>query len=181
MSPDPPHLTLLERVATTLSRAGIPHAVIGGRALASHGVGRATFDDDLLTVDRRCLDPAIWAPFLATPTKIDIRRGDLFDPLAGVVAFEEEGQKPVDLVVGRGLWQKAILDRAVTSEPSLLPLVRPADLILLKLYAGGPQDSWDIVQLLALPESPLWRQEVESRLAELSDSCTELWRKILSS
>lgn len=43
----------------------------------------------------------------------------------------------------------------------------PADLILLKLYAGGSQDAWDIEQLLTGPERAAVTAEIEATLGAL--------------
>ena len=47
---------------------------------------------------------------------------------------------------------------------SRLPIVTPADLILLKLYAGGSQDHWDIEQLLARDDRDVLVETVNSRI-----------------
>lgn len=126
--------------------------MIGASALLFHGFSRSTRDRDLLVLDARCLDSKFWSDLAAEGAELEIRRGDLFDPLAGLVRIRV-GTEIVDLVLGR----------------------------LLKLHAGGPQDAWDIVQLLTTPERDAWVREVEGSLEKLPDSCTELWRKILSS
>ena len=55
-------------------------------------------------------------------------------------------------------------------------MAEPADLILLKLYAGGPQDRWDIQQLMAAqPEADL-AGTVEDRLGRLPRECADLWQ-----
>ncbi|HTF34813.1 MAG TPA: hypothetical protein VK714_14090 [Myxococcota bacterium] len=59
------------------------------------------------------------------------------------------------------------LDLASGSDP---------DLILLKLYAGGPQDAWDIDQLLDVDPSVV--TDVEATLGSLPEECTLLWRRI---
>ena len=59
-----------------------------------------------------------------------------------------------------------------------MPVLRPSDLALLKLYAGGPQDAWDIEQLLAGADRGALIAEVESRLADLPPRATALWRRI---
>ena len=53
----------------------------------------------------------------------------------------------------------------------------PADLMLLKLFAGGPQDAWDIDQLLDVVPAAV--PEVEASLAALPADCRSLWRRIL--
>jgi hypothetical protein len=171
-------MSLLSQVAETLDAAGIRNALIGAMALAAYGVNRATADIDLLTIDAVCLKSDFWSDLKSRGIDIRIRKGDLTDPLAGVVRCGAPGESPLDVVVGKFAWQRKVLDRA---EPlGELRVVRAADLILLKLYAGGPQDAWDIQQLLLAPARDLWVEEVEPRLADLPTRCSELWSKLLA-
>jgi hypothetical protein len=172
-------LTLLADVSAVLEGADIRHALIGAAALAAHGVTRATADLDLLVTDPRCLDRASWSALVANGIAADVRRGDAADPLAGVVRLTAVDESPVDVVVGRAPWQTAVVERAL---PTLIgavtiPLVRPSDLVLLKLYAGGPQDAWDVHQLLDV--APGTEVAVEESLGELPSECAALWRRIL--
>lgn len=172
-------MTLLHDVAATLVRAGVPHAVIGAAAMALHGVGRSTHDIDLLTLSRACLDAAWWTPL--ANADVVVRRGDAHDPLAGVVRVERAGRQPVDLVVGRHRWQARILERA---EPAVvagarLPVVQARDLVLLKLFAGGAQDCWDIAQLLAAADGASIAADVASDLDDLPVRCRRLWNRIV--
>jgi hypothetical protein len=171
-------MSLLDRIAETLRTARIPFAVIGASAMATHGVGRSTLDQDLLVVEPACLQPALWTALRDSGVTVEIRKGDAFDPLAGVVRFEEERQLPVDLVVGKFAWQREVLERAVTA-PDGVPVVSAADLILLKLYAGGPQDAWDIQQILATDDRETLISEVDEKVSALSSEAAALWRKIL--
>jgi hypothetical protein len=70
------------------------------------------------------------------------------------------------------------LDRAVRVGDGQLRVVRAADLILLKLYAGGTQDRWDIEQLLALEPAGALVDDVESRAAVLPPDSRELWARL---
>jgi hypothetical protein len=83
-------------------------------------------------------------------------------------------------VIGRSSWQSAALARAGRARIGSIevPVLRPSDLALLKLYAGGPQDAWDIEQLLAGADRGALIAEVESRLADLPPRATALWRRI---
>lgn len=171
-------MSLLTQVAETLDAAGIPNALIGAVALAAYGVNRASADIDLLATDARCLSPELWSDLTNRGVEVRVRKGDLSDPLAGVVRCKAEGESPLDVVVGKFIWQRQILERA---EPlGEQRVVRAADLILLKLYAGGPQDAWDIQQLLLAPGRDLWVQEVETRMPDLPAACSELWNKLLA-
>lgn len=51
-------MSLLDRVTAILDRAGVPYAVIGAAAMATHGVARSTHDIDLLALAGSCLDRA---------------------------------------------------------------------------------------------------------------------------
>lgn len=176
-------LDLLVQVSVELAARGIPHAMIGAGALAVHGVSRSTFDVDLFTVDRTALHPGTWAALGARGVAVDVRAGDDADPLAGVVRLAASDQRTVDVVVGRHAWQAEIARRAIRASiaGASVPVAVPADLILLKLYAGGPQDAWDVQQLLAsAPAVAALEAEVERGLVDLPADAVALWREIVA-
>jgi hypothetical protein len=170
-------MTTLDRVWALLTEHGIPCALIGAAALAARGVARSTYDIDLLVADPRVLDPDLWAAARAVDTRVDIRRGDFDDPLGGVIRVEQASQRPVDVVLGKHAWQREMLSRA-EAVPGGPPIVLPADLILLKLYAGGPQDLWDIRELLNQPDMEGVAQRVDEGIASSSAPMRELWATI---
>jgi hypothetical protein len=167
-------VTLLDRVAGFLSQRDVPHAVIGATALAIHGVSRSTLDHDLLVVAQRVLEPPFWNGLVPSATA-DIRRGDADDPLAGVVRIVDAGERDVDIVVGRLAWQDDVLRRATRMGGQSLPVVEAADLILLKLYAAGSQDRWDIEQLLALDTTGSTTRVVDGRIGALPPESRAMW------
>ncbi len=173
-------VTLLERVVAAIDSLGVSHALIGATALAVHGVSRSTADVDLLTTDSRVLSPEVWLELGRTGVRVDLRVGDADDPLAGVVRFEGPGERTVDLVVGRARWQQDVVSRA---EPTQLPegrlaVARPADLVLLKLFAGGPQDAWDVTQLLAGEDREGLVEQVDRHVGLLPEESRRLWERI---
>lgn len=170
-------MSLLEEIRATLEAAGIRHALVGALALSAYGVNRASVDLDLFVADASCLRPDLWADLQSRGVSVQVRKGDLTDPLAGVVRFQAPGEMPIDVVVGKFAWQAKILERAESVGGVLV--VRAADLVLLKLYAGGLQDAWDVQQLLARPFREDLVREVESRLSDLPARCRGLWKKIL--
>jgi hypothetical protein len=174
-------VTLLARVAADLGRAGIAAAVCGAGALAVHGVARSTYDIDLLTTDARALHDDTWRALAATGAHVEIRRGDDDDPLRGVVRVTEDGQRSVDVIVGRYAWQTAIVDAAnplrILGAP--VRVVDVPSLILLKLYAGGPQDLWDIEQLMAAATADTIRA-VDAVAGELPAASRALWEPFRS-
>jgi hypothetical protein len=172
-------MSLLEEIGAILEAAGIRHALIGALALSAYGVNRATVDLDLFAADASCLRPELWADLRSRGIDVEIRKGDSTDPLAGVVRFRAPGESPLDVVVGKFAWQARLLERAEPIGGTLV--VRAADLVLLKLYAGGLQDAWDVQQLLTRPFREDLVREVESRLSDLPARCRALWKKILQS
>lgn len=170
-------MTLLE-VSEHLDRLLIPHAVIGALALSVHGVVRASDDIDLIVTDARCLESTTWSG-IDSATTVELRRGDAEDPLAGLVRLTPADGTRIDIVVGRGRWQEAILDRARRTPlfGASIPVVTPGDFVLLKLYAGGPQDAWDVDQLL--DAWPAVEGDVALRINALPDDCRTLWKRIL--
>jgi hypothetical protein len=171
-------VTLLARASAALERSAIAHALIGAGALAAHGVARATADFDLLTTRPATLDEATWRELRVPGVRVEIRHGDELDPLRGVVRVSSSGERPVDVVVGRAAWQEAVIQRAQPARvgDATLRIVTAADLILLKLYAGGPQDAWDIDQLL--DRVPSAAGEVHTLVTALPTDCAALWERI---
>ncbi|HUM01322.1 MAG TPA: nucleotidyl transferase AbiEii/AbiGii toxin family protein [Thermoanaerobaculia bacterium] len=168
---------VLAGVLEALERRGARPALIGGMALAAHGIGRATQDLDILVLDPALLAAECWDGLRALGAQVEIRRGDAGDPLAGVIRIWKESEAPVDVVVGRRPWQEGILDRRkiLRLEGIDVPVVEAADLVLLKLDAGGPQDLLDIRLLLRGPGGADLRAEVERRLAALPEPLQHVW------
>jgi hypothetical protein len=167
-------MTLLARVSGLLDAAQVPHALIGAAALAARGVARSTYDIDLLTADPRVLASALWDGLRAEGIAIDIRRGDVDDPLGGVIRVTVAGERPIDVILGKGRWQARAIERAGRSAEGP-PVVAARDLVLLKLYAGGTQDLWDVRALLELPERDELVAQVDEDLTGLPADMRERW------
>lgn len=168
-------MTVLADAVTCLQNAGIRFALVGAAAMAAHGVSRSTADVDMITTDTRVLQPAFWP----VEARVDVRRGDADDPLAGVVRLTALDEPVVDVIVGRHAWQRRLVEQAkpITFEGVTVPVVDRSGLILLKLFAGGAQDAWDIRQLLDAADAGT-DAEVERVLPELPSDATELWRRL---
>src|ERR1051325_1709418 len=117
-------------------------------AMAARGFPRFTLDFDLLTTDKRVLDSATWEQLVRDVIAVDVRKGDLDDPLAGVVRVGDPGE--VDVVVGKWTWEQRIVAGAeplqIAGTP--LPVAKAGDLILMKLNAGGIKRRLDVLGLL---------------------------------
>src|SRR2546422_952647 len=138
-------------------------------------------DVDLLVVDPECLSPVTWEALRREGIVVSIRRGDAEDPLAGAVRLTGPGQVILDIIVGRSAWQAQLLERASPSEIEgvSVPVATVADLVLLKLYAGGPQDAWDVEQLLAGPGRTALVAEVDAALGALPEDSRRIWARIV--
>jgi len=151
-------------------------ALIGAEALAVHGIARATLDSDLLVSQERVLRESFWSGF-SPRAAITTRRGEADDPLGGLVRLRRRGAQ-ADVIVGRP-WTRRILDRTIriTVSGEELPVVDRAGLVVLKLFAGGPQDLLD-VQLLLGKHGAEIRGEVEERLRGLPGDIARAWSKL---
>jgi predicted nucleotidyltransferase len=174
-------MTLLAAVGAHLQARGSRFALIGAGALAVHGVTRSTRDLDLLTLDRGCLSPPYWQPLERAGMRVVIREGSPEDPLAGVVRIAGAGGAVIDIVVARAGWQRRAVEDATTVhiEGAEVPVASRVDLILLKLYAGGPQDAWDVRLLLDAPDRTDLEAHVTRRLDALPADARRLWARIL--
>jgi hypothetical protein len=174
-------VSVLAEVAGVLERLGSAHAVIGATALAVLGTSRSTLDIDVLTTDLSVLQRATWSEVAAHGLDIDIRVGDIGDPLVDVVRVSRGDERPVDIIVGEAPWQRRILGEAqrYTIGEVEVPVVGAVGLVLLKLYAGGPQDLWDIEQLLSsVPNTADLARQVGERLSALPERCRAAWDKV---
>jgi hypothetical protein len=97
-----------------------------------------------------------------------------------VVRLSSAKERGIDIVVGWHPWQAAVVERATEAEIEghRVPVARAADLILLKLYAGGPQDAWDVVQLLQSGNRDVLIAAVTSQLPALPVDARALWERV---
>lgn len=173
---------LLGEASRELSARGVGHVLIGAGALAAHGVSRSTHDLDLLATDPRVLQPGFWSALGGAGVAVEARLGDHEDPLAGVVRLSRIGDRSVDVVVGRAAWQSEMFGRAagLALGGIVVPVAAASDLVLLKLFAGGPQDLWDVQQLLAAGDRRALSAAVEQVLPRLPPDARVRWVKALT-
>lgn len=172
-------MSLLARIGELLEAAHIPHALIGAAALAVRGVARSTYDIDLLTVDARVLVPDLWDRLRDEGIAAEVLRGDLDDPLGGVVRVTAAGERAVDVILGKLRWHARAIERAERPAGGP-PVVAARDLVLLKLYAGGTQDLWDVRALLELPDRDVLAAQVDGDVAGLSADMRSRWAAVRS-
>jgi hypothetical protein len=126
------------------------YALIGGFAVAAWGVPRATQDIDF-AVAIGSKDPYVLAEYM--DGQYDI--GGVDDPLKGVIRATvtvASGSVPLQLVFLPSVFTDAIFHQVETLSilNHRVPVVKWDVLLLLKLYAGGPQDMLDARQILKI-------------------------------
>lgn len=172
----------LEPVTHLLDAAEVSYALIGAHAMAARGYPRFTIDVDVLTTDARVLDAATWGPLIEQGARVDRRRGDADDPLAGVVRIVLADATNVDVVVGRWAWEQQVVARAERMHVLgvTIAVATTSDLILLKLAAGGHIDLHDAAALLALGDRDRVIADVEARLGDVRPDVRSHWRALLN-
>lgn len=158
----------IKKLRAVLRAQGVPHALIGGWAVAAWGFLRGSDDIDLLIDlpgDKRtrlleALSPGYEARWV---------QGDEDDPLPGLVRGEaKDGGLPFDMIPVRSAADRRALERAVEVEleGETLPILAPEDLIAMKLEAGGGQDYEDARRLLAILAGTIDRNRLDQSCAE---------------
>jgi predicted nucleotidyltransferase len=148
-------LALAEEVTAVLRRRGIEPLLIGALALAVHRHPRNTVDVDVaIAVPPQELQ-GLAAEFRALGREVQLSLPDASDPLGGVLTICSPESAPVQIVnfdnSPAGGFPALVKDASAEAiEVKGLPLrvVGLNDLILFKLYAGGPKSENDILELL---------------------------------
>jgi hypothetical protein len=155
-------LDLAERVSGIARALGIETVLIGAYALAAHRYVRGTLDIDLAIVEKPEPLRALVRALEADGLHARLTTPDDEDPLGGVVRVwvlvDEAGDpiEPLDVVNFRNPHRPrdtpasdAIQNAETVPERPALRYPRLVDVIALKVYAGGPRDEADVLELLA--------------------------------
>jgi hypothetical protein len=169
-------MSLVGDVIAYLGKRRVKCALIGGEALAVHGVARATLDSDLLVASPAVLRHSFWSN-LSPRAAVEARSGDPDDPLAGTVRLRRRAEQ-TDVIVGRP-WVRRMLERTIRIRVAreALPVVDLADLILLKLFAAGPQDLLDVRLLLEAGGEEL-PARIDRRLTSAPAQIARVWNRV---
>lgn len=148
--------------------------------MAAWGVPRATHDLDF-AIALGSADPAALSRHLSA----EFWPGDAEDPLRG--AFQtttmiEGVSVPIQLIVLPAVWNALIFRGIVTLSvfECAVPVVSWQSLILLKLYAGGPQALLDAQQILAVRQPTQAEKQAVSVLAD-QVGLFALWQALMNS
>jgi hypothetical protein len=155
------------------------YALIGGFAVSAWGVPRATHDLDF-ALALGATDPEAVSRYLHA----DFQPGEPEDPLRGVFRASvavHDPPVPVQLVLLPSTWD-AIIFQGVESLQVFgcaVPVVAWPALVLMKLYAGEPQDLLDAQQILAVRKPTKAEQEAIAALAA-TVGLSDAWRRLLA-
>ncbi len=165
----PPELrSRTARISADLARARIRHAISGAVAMTAHGVGRSTFDIDILVVAPSVRLPEVFALVRRHGFAGDDR--ELIESLRDrYVAVLEGGPIKVEVLVPVLPYHGTLVDRAVVHdvEGVKVPFVSLEDLIVLKMLWRRPKDIADIHALIAAGGADLDADYVRSTLASI--------------
>lgn len=171
---------IIRRLDDAKSRHLLDHyALIGAFAVSAWGVPRATHDLDFaLALGAAAPEP------LARHLSAEFQPGESEDPLRGVFRTSvtvDDLSVPVQMVLLPPAWN-AIIFQAVESLPVFGCTVRVVAwqaLVLMKLYAGGPQDLLDAQQILAVRQPTQAEQQAISALAD-KVGLSAAWQHLLT-
>jgi hypothetical protein len=167
MSDAESNLRAAERVAALSVQNGVPAVVIGAVALAAHRYVRHTEDIDLGVDADLPKMRALAAALRVEGFAVEFHEPDGDNPLGGVI--DVSGTFGLVQVVSFGGRFPAVIRDALAGEDirirpgSELRLVPIAQLVSLKLYAGGSGSKSDIVELL--------RRNPEADLDSIREAC----------
>lgn len=147
---------LARDVAEVLREEGVEPLIIGALALAAHHFPRQTEDVDLAIAVPPSRLLVLADALRRRGLEVHLSMPDTKDPLGGLIRVEREGALPIEIInfdnAPSGGFPAIVRDAAARATPmgSDLPLrvVDVIDLVILKVYAGGPKAELDIQELL---------------------------------
>jgi hypothetical protein len=135
-----------------------------------------------MDVEPVVLNSDVWDALRRDGASVDARRGDADDPLGGAVHILLADGTDVDLIVAKWQWEADVVARATPMRigNADVPVPRTADLILLKLAAGGYLDLRDAAALLALADRDAIVRDVEQHIDGVRPDVRGRWRELLT-
>ena len=136
---------LLLDVVDLLIAQKVDYAVIGALAASVYGAVRASMDADVLlsvgAQEARNLEDVSRAAGFHT----EMTRGDIDDPIPGLLKLADSYGNRVDLLLGlRGIDPQAFTRIVeISFQGSTLKFIGREDFIAMKTFAGGPMDLVD--------------------------------------
>lgn len=143
---------LLLDVIAVLKSLHVPYAVIGAVAASFHGVVRASLDADVVISlpSGRTAVTALLDGFHRVGLKDRYTKGDVRDPIGGVIAIEDRFHNRVDLLLKiRGMTDAAFSRTVETAfMGERIRVISAEDFIVMKVFAGSAKDLSDAAGVL---------------------------------
>lgn len=142
---------LLLDVVDLLVGQEIEYAVVGAMAASVHGAVRASLDADVVLSLPIQEAEALERDFKAAGFRTELARGDLEDPIPGLLRLSDRYENRVDLLIGlRGMEPQAFSRVVeVPFQGETLKFIGREDFIAMKVFAGGPMDMIDAARAIA--------------------------------
>lgn len=146
---------ILKEIKATFQEFHVPFVLIGAFALAVWGVIRATKDIDFLADISQDKMNLIEQRFKKAGFITKFTKGDLNDPIAGVLKIIyklNKKEEVIDIILGIKGAPKDVYKRAknIVIMGNEIPVVSPEDLVVLKLFANSPLDIEDARKIISI-------------------------------
>lgn len=176
---------LLLDVIHVLNALHVPYAIVGAFAASFYGVVRASMDADaVISLHASPVSvSALQEKLHGAGVKSAYRKGDIGDPVGGVIAVEDRFHNKVDLLLNIQGMTEAIFSRTIEAGfmNTRVRVVGLEDFIAMKLFAGGPKDVQDAIGVLGVSSQrvrlPLLKQLARSYGKETVQRLHSVWRK----
>lgn len=168
-------------------------ALLGGLAVSTWGVIRATEDIDIIAdcepspIRSLALRAKIKERLENLGSSIEWRVGGYDDPIPLLLRVELSPKfrsVRADILWVHKLWQREAVQRAIGIDVEGIEILvlHPEDLILMKLDAGGPQDLLDVKELLTVgqPHLDLNRLKKSAGRLRLGKNLENCFREVSS-
>ena len=134
---------LLLDVIDVLNKFRVSYAVIGALAAGFYGVVRASLDADaVISLKDAGKNLNSFIAELKTHFHVSHQRGDLEDPIGGVIKVTDRFHNQVDLIISIRGMKEDVFSRLVKTKfkDGYLQLIGIEDFIAMKIFAGSPKD-----------------------------------------
>jgi hypothetical protein len=138
--------SLMIRVASGLAEAGIPYMLVGGLAVAFHGIPRFTEDIDVtLGLDAEDIDKVLTLCERIGLSALPEDSGEFVRSTNVLPAQDLASGVRVDFLFSSLPYERSAIGRSsgISVQGTEVRVATPEDLILYKLFAGRPRDVED--------------------------------------
>lgn len=174
---------LLLDVIEFLNNREVPYVIIGAFAASFYGVIRASLDADavipvLTPGDTKDLTLHLKSAGL----NVCYRKGDLDDPISGVINIEDRFSNRVDLLMGIRGMPHEVFARCTEGQfkDVAIKLVSLEDFIALKIMAGSPKDIGDVEGVMNVSAEKIDTDLLKQITARYGSSCLQKLQTILT-